>query len=209
MDVWSEIAATRRELADYLETLDDKAWSTDSLCAGWKVRDVAGHLLMPLETSMPKIMLKMASTGFNFDRANDKLSRDTAATHSTGDLVSGLRANAEKRFKVPGAPVEMPLADAVIHSSDIRRPLGAPPVVPGNRAEAVLDFLVHGRNRGFVDRGRLDGLRFEASDIDWSSGNEGLLVRGPSEALIMAISGRAAALDDLEGEGVAVLRSRG
>ena len=31
MDVWGEITASRLELADYLETLDDKAWGTQSL----------------------------------------------------------------------------------------------------------------------------------------------------------------------------------
>ena len=208
MDVWEEIAATRRETADYLETLDDAAWETQSLCAGWKVKDVAGHMVMPLTVGTPRIMLKMATTGFNFDRANDKLSRELAAKKSPTELAAMLRANAENKFKPPGGTPEMPLTDAVVHSLDIRRPLNAPPFVPGNRAEAVLNFLAHGRNRAFVAKNRLDGLRFEATDIDWNSGTEGKLVRGPAESLILAMSGRNDALDDLEGDGVEVLRSR-
>lgn len=209
MDVWAEIAATRRETADYLETLDDQAWETSSLCEGWKVKDVAAHLVMPLTVSIPKLMLKMAGNGFSFDKANDKMSRQIASTTPRAELIAALRARADKRFKPPGGTPEMPLADAVIHSSDIRRPLNAPALLPGNRAEAVLNFLAHGKNSGFVAKNRLAELRFEATDLDWNSGNEGQLVRGPAEALIMAMSGRNAALDDLEGDGVEVLRSRG
>lgn len=208
MDVWGEIAATRRETADYLETLDDDAWEKASLCAGWKVKDVAAHMVMPLTVSMPKVMLKMVGTGFSFDKANDRISREIAEKSSPPELIDTLRAKADSRFKPPGGSPEMPLADAVIHSLDIRRPLNAPPFVPGNRAEAVLDFLAHGKNRGFVEKNRLQGLRFEATDIDWNSGTDGQLVRGPAESLILAMSGRNAALDDLEGDGVELLRSR-
>jgi hypothetical protein len=46
-----------------------------------------------------------------------------------------------------------------------------------------------------------------ATDQDWSWGSGADLV-GPSEALAMALAGRAAALDDLSGGGVDVLRGR-
>jgi hypothetical protein len=197
MDVWEEIAATRRETADYLATLDDDAWNTPSLCKGWKVKDVAAHMVMPLTVSTPKLLLKMAGTGFDFDKANDKMSREIAANTPSADIVATLR----------GTP-EMPLADAVIHSLDIRRPLNAPPLLPGNRAEAVLNFLMRGK-RGFVEKKRLEGLRFEATDIDWNSGTDGKLVRGPAASLILVLSGRNDALDDLKGDGVEMLRARG
>ncbi|WP_405135926.1 hypothetical protein [Nocardia sp. NBC_01388] len=60
----------------------------------------------------------------------------------------------------------------------------------------------------FVRPGRfLKGLRWEATDADWSRGT-GPVVRGPGEALVVAMAGRAAALDDLEGDGVPELRRR-
>ena len=89
----------------------------------------------------------------------------------------------------------------------LRRRPGAPAHLPGNRPEAILNFMVHSE-AGFVARHRLSGLRFEATDIDWNSGNDGKLVRGPAESLIMVMSGRHSALDDLDGDGVEVLRSR-
>ncbi len=207
MDVWAEVASARRELADYLETLDESAWNEQSLCAKWKVRDVVGHLNMPLTTPVPKIALAVATNGFNFDKANDKLSRKISASSSPADMVAVLRAKADKRIKPPGAGPEAPLTDITVHTSDIRRPLGAPPLVPGNRAEAILDFLTKTKAQGFVGKGWREGLRFEATDVEWSYG-EGAVVRGPAEALILALSGRRVALDDLEGDGVEVLRSR-
>jgi uncharacterized protein (TIGR03083 family) len=207
MDTRGHLAEERRALADFLDTLDDEAWNTPSLCEGWTVKDVVGHLTMPFNVSLPKLIVKMAGAGFNFDKANDKLSRQRGATIAPRDLAANLRANAEHPFTPPGAGPEAPLSDTVIHGGDIRRPLHAPHVVAEERARIVLGMLTSGKARGFVGKGRLDGLRFEATDVDWTSGT-GALVRGPAEALIMAISGRAAAFADLDGDGVAVLRSR-
>jgi hypothetical protein len=58
-----------------------------------------------------------------------------------------------------------------------------------------------------VPRGRLDGLALAATDQDWTWGT-GTEVRGPSEAVAMAVSGRVVALEDLSGPGVQALRSR-
>jgi hypothetical protein len=44
-------------------------------------------------------------------------------------------------------------------------------------------------------------------DADWRHGT-GPEVSGPAIALVMAMTGRKAALDDLTGDGVAVLRER-
>ena len=90
----------------------------------------------------------------------------------------------------------------------LRRPKDAPAFVPGNRPEAVLNFMVHSQ-AGYVARNRIKGVRFEATDLEWNSGTEGMLVRGTADALMRAMSGRPAALDELEGDGVEVLRNRG
>ena len=88
----------------------------------------------------------------------------------------------------------------------LRRRKDAPAFLPGNRPEAVLNFMVHSQ-AGYVARNRIEGVRFEATDIDWSSGTDGKLVRGTADALIRAMSGRPAALDELEGDGVEALRA--
>ncbi|MET0954878.1 MAG: maleylpyruvate isomerase N-terminal domain-containing protein, partial [Cryobacterium sp.] len=41
---WSgHLAATVSTVADLLATLTPEQWESQSLCAGWRVRDVAGH----------------------------------------------------------------------------------------------------------------------------------------------------------------------
>jgi hypothetical protein len=54
---------------------------------------------------------------------------------------------------------------------------------------------------------RAAGLALRATDIDWAVGS-GPEVSGPALSLIMAITGRAAALDGLSGDGVATLKGR-
>ena len=89
----------------------------------------------------------------------------------------------------------------------LRRPRGAPAFLPGNRPEAILNFMVHS-HAGYVARNRIEGVRFEATDIDWNSDTDGALVRGTADALVKAMSRRTGALDELEGDGVEVLRGR-
>ena len=48
---------------------------------------------------------------------------------------------------------------------------------------------------------RAAGLRLVATDAEWSHG-EGAEVRGPLVSLLMAVSGRGEALDDLTGPGL-------
>ena len=63
--------------------------------------------------------------------------------------------------------------------------------------------------KGFVPKGRVAGLAYRATDLDWSGGpGDGAVLEGPAEALLLAICGRAVALADLTGDGVEVLRTR-
>jgi hypothetical protein len=70
-----------------------------------------------------------------------------------------------------------------------------------------LTFLTGRSARGVVASGTLDGLRFEADDVDWTHGN-GPIVSGAAEALLLAITGRRAALGLLSGDGVSTLSAR-
>ena len=54
---------------------------------------------------------------------------------------------------------------------------------------------------------RIRGLRLQATDVDWAHGR-GPEVTGPGEALLMAMSGRPAALADLSGPGLGTLAER-
>ena len=71
----------------------------------------------------------------------------------------------------------------------------------------MLDFLCGGKARGFVSPAVTKGLRFEATDLDWSTG-DGPVVSGAGEAIMLAVTGRRVALPDLTGPGAATLSPR-
>lgn len=206
MDIWAEIADERRSLADLLSGLTDEQLSTPSLCGDWSVREVFGHLVMPLDVSTAKFLLAMVTCRGNFDRANSRVAREQAR-RPVGDLVALLREKAEARFTPPGSGPEAPLTDLLVHSLDICWPLGLTRVIPEERLVTSLTFLTATPARGFVPKGKRDGLRFEAKDIDWAQGS-GSLVSGDAESLLLAITGRATALGRLEGDGASTLRRR-
>ena len=64
-----------------------------------------------------------------------------------------------------------------------------------------------GSNLVIGSKKRVAGLKLNATDADWTHG-DGPEVSGPMISLLMAMTGRKAAIDDLKGEGVETLRSR-
>jgi len=78
---------------------------------------------------------------------------------------------------------------------------------PGSAYRKSLTFVSCTPARGIVAQGTLNGLRFEANDIDWAHGS-GPTVSGNAEALLLAITGRSIAFGLLSGDGVSTLRAR-
>lgn len=192
METFAEIADERRRLADLLSGLIPEQLAARSLCEEWSVHDVAGHLIMPLEVSTSRFMMTMLACRGNFDRANVRLTRQQAR-RPIDEIIEVLRQKAETRFTPPGAGPKAPLTDLLVHGLDIRWPLRLTRDVPEERLQKSLTFLTSTPARGLVPRGALDGLRFEADDIDWAQGS-GPAVSGGAEALLLAITGRTTAL---------------
>ena len=126
---------------------------------------------------------------------------------SPREVVDALRATAEGRFAVPGAPPEAPLSHLVAHLGDVYRPLGVPWRCGSRSAEVVLDQLTGPRARRSLPAGLLVGLALSATDADWGLG-AGAPVVGSASALITTLAGRSTALDELSGAGTALLRER-
>ncbi|TFV92461.1 maleylpyruvate isomerase family mycothiol-dependent enzyme [Blastococcus sp. CT_GayMR20] len=206
VDTFAEIADERRGLAALLSGLTGEQQATQSLCREWSVHDVVAHLVVPLEVGIPKFVLAMVACRGNFDRANVRLTREQAR-RPFGELTEVLRRKADSRFTPPGAGPEAPLTDLLVHGLDIRWPLGLPRDIPQERLHTSLTYLTAAPAGGVVPKGTLDGLRWEASDIDWSHGS-GPTVRGDAEALLLAITGRTVALRHLSGDGLSTLRGR-
>jgi uncharacterized protein (TIGR03083 family) len=197
--------AQRGRLIAVLGELDDAGWSSPSLCAGWRVRDVVVHLLMPYRLSVPGFLPRMARSGFRFDAMADRWAR--GSTDSDGEVLQGLRDTAHARFRVPGAPARAPLSHLVIHAEDVYRPLGVDSAIDPRAATIVLDQLTSPRSRRSLRPDVLDGLAATASDTGWRHG-AGPEVVGSAAALISTIAGRPAAADELTGSGAPLVRRR-
>ena len=205
MDTWELVDAERKDTVALLEGLEPQQWETASLCEGWKVRDVAGHISSPANWKVLSFMGDLVKGGFNFNKATE---RDGVrrGQQSTKDIVDEFRGTIGKRRKPPGAKPVTVLNDMVVHGQDIRRPLGITRQVPEERVRACLDY-VKGMNFVFGAKDRIAGLRLVATDMDWTH-SEGPEVRGTGEALLMILNGRGDALKDVEGPGKETLAAR-
>ncbi|MGH8970589.1 MAG: maleylpyruvate isomerase family mycothiol-dependent enzyme [Actinomycetes bacterium] len=121
------------------------------------------------------------------------------------DTLAEFRRNLTATSHPPG-PIVTWLGETVVHREDIRRPLGIAHTYPGDAVTRLADFY-KGSNLLIGSKRRIAGVRLRATDAEWSSG-EGPEVAGPLLSLVLAMTGRKAALDDLSGEGLATLRSR-
>ena len=195
----------RRQLVAVLEGLDEAGWQTPSLCAGWTVRHLVIHLLMPYELSKTSFLLGMVRRRLSFDRVADDWS--TRDRRSAPELVEAVRRMAGAKFDVPGSPVEAPLSHLVIHSEDVYRPLGVRRTPVPRSLDTTLDQLVSPRARGMLAPELRAGVTLVATDTGWRSG-DGPEASGPAGSLISVLAGRTAALADLSGPGAELLRSR-
>jgi uncharacterized protein (TIGR03083 family) len=197
-------AAQRRDLADWLLQLDEASLNTPSLCSGWTVKAVAGHLAAAVTTGIPGFLVKSVRHG-GFHRATDADAR-SFATRPTADIAATLRSHADRRVSNPGVGAAGPLTDVLVHTGDMRLPLGLPHDPQPERTKEALTFLTSGKAFGFVRRGTLDGLAVSADDSDFSAGT-GDALHGRGVDLMMALCGRTAVLDRLTGPGVERLRA--
>ncbi len=202
--LWDLIHDERRALAQDLEGLTDAQWATPSLCEGWTVREVLAHMTATNETSMGGFFVKLARHGFSFQKMTRR-DIDERTTGSPADALARFKASIPKTTAPPGPPVTW-LGEAIVHGEDVRRPLGIKRDYPIARLERVLDSYKRS-NLLIGTKSRIKGLTLKATDAGYVTGS-GPEVRGTLLDLVLAGTGRKAALENLEGEGVATLTSR-
>jgi uncharacterized protein (TIGR03083 family) len=203
-DPWPLIHGERTALADDLEKIQDTDWQTPSLCAEWSVRDVFGHIIATAKMTQIKFFVGLARSGFKFNAMTARnVSRETAGTPA--EELASFRSLIGATTHPPG-PVEAMVGEAIIHSEDIRRPLGIKRDYPMEAVIRVGDFY---KNSNLIvgAKSRITGLQLAASDAEWSTGS-GPAVHGPMLSLLLAMTGRSAAVQDLSGDGIETLRSR-
>jgi uncharacterized protein (TIGR03083 family) len=206
VDVHAAVADERRRVADLIDVLSPAQLDVPSLCGDWTVKQVAGHLLAAIGGSPAPLLPIVVKSRFNLHKVNSRLAVLTAERPGH-ELAAALRAHADNPFKPPIVGYAGQLTDLQVHGQDMRRPLGLPHGLLTDRLEVSLNFLTGGRAVGFTPKRRIAGLRLVATDLAWSWGT-GAELEGPAEALMMALTGRGVALDELDGPGVAILGSR-
>jgi uncharacterized protein (TIGR03083 family) len=204
---WQVITEQRLGLARLLEGLSDDEWEQPSLCAGWRVRDVAAHVAMA-----PQIpgLGSMLADGIRARGSFHRLNHDIAVRHAarpTCDIVAELRTYADSRRLPVVTNYRNILLDVLVHAQDIAIPLGRDYVMPPEAARAGAD-RVWTMGWPFWARRRLRGLRLVATDIDWSAG-AGVELRVPIGMLLLLLTGRTrTALPQLSGPGVKAVTER-
>jgi uncharacterized protein (TIGR03083 family) len=201
-DLMDMARAERADLAAYLATLTPQQWDAPTLCSRWSVKDVVAHVISYEELGVLGLVKRFAK-GWVV-RANE-VGVDEFAALNPQQLLEFLGNHLQPQGLTAGFGGMIALVDGTIHHQDIRRALGQPRAVPADRLVRVLG-LVPGNPRLGAGR-RIRGLRLRATDVDWAHGS-GPEVTGPGEALLMAMSGRAAALADLDGPGLPTLAAR-
>ncbi|MEU7406153.1 maleylpyruvate isomerase family mycothiol-dependent enzyme [Streptomyces sp. NPDC044948] len=198
------IRAERAALAADLADLTDEQWATPSLCAGLTVREVLAHLTAGASLNTVSWLAGVVRCRFDFDKqVAVRLAEQLGAT--SGETLDRFRAVVPSTTKPPLPAIAM-LGEVIVHGEDIRRPLGIRRDRPIGVVTRVAEYY-RGSDLVVVAKGRIGGLRLVADDGPFATG-AGPLVSGGTLALVMAMTGRATYCDDLEGDGVELLRGR-
>jgi uncharacterized protein (TIGR03083 family) len=194
--------AERADLAAFLATLTPQQWDTPSLCTGWSVKDVVAHVISYEELGTLGLIKRFAKG--RIVRANEVGVKEFASL-SPQEMLDFLGNHLTPRGLTAGFGGMIALVDCTVHHQDIRRALGEPRTIPADRLVRVLG-LVPGNPRLGAGR-RIRGLHLRATDVGWEHGS-GAEVSGSGEALLMAMTGRPAALAELTGPGLPTLAER-
>jgi uncharacterized protein (TIGR03083 family) len=180
---WQVVTEQRLAMAELLAGLSEEDWEQPSLCAGWRVRDVA-------------------KARGNYAQWNTVASR-RRATRTPDQLVQDFRTTAESRsVPWPANPANV-MWDILVHAQDIAIPLGIDfPTPPDAGAAAATRIWELRWPFWFGAKRRLGSFTLTATDADWTIGT-GPDITGPISAILLLLTGRTqAATPLLTGDGV-------
>lgn len=191
-------------------SLTDDEWQADSLCSGWRVADVYGHLTSSATVGLGPALASIVRHR-SVDRAECVDAVELASSCSQSALLDRLEG-AQGHLIGPARafPARMIWLDLVIHELDVRWPLGRLAGFDPAVAVDALDLLLRTPNPFVPARKHTKGLVLVATDADWqrSRGAGAEEVEGPASALLLAAAGRPAGLATMSGEGVRTLARR-
>ncbi|WP_104138936.1 maleylpyruvate isomerase family mycothiol-dependent enzyme [Cryobacterium sp. Y62] len=188
------LATTLTASANLLAGLTAEQWESSSLCKGWRVRDVAGHIVWRVGSSNRELVSTATRAYFghfiNPNRAIDVLSR-AAAEATPAELVAQIRQIAASKAAGYGRHGITELTEAVVHGLDLAHPLGLTlPVAPTvSGAVALRQSLIAPTAIKAILRVRT----LVATDADWCVGR-GPELLGTAEAHLLFLFGRPGGL---------------
>ncbi len=200
---WDAVGVMRLSVADFLQTLASEEWEKPSLCAGWRIRDVAGHLSLVSTITTWEMIAASPRAGFDPNRVNTLLARRYGSAEPT-TIIGRIRDHAGDRGTARALDTRNPLFDLIVHSQDIALPLGREFAVPVEYSRAGLD-RVWQMGWPFRAQRRLGHLALSATDTTWSVGT-GPQVSGTALTLLLLLTGRSTiAAPRLHGPGTSAL----
>ena len=210
-DLLGLIRAERQAFLALLETLTPEEWATPSLCAAWRVQDVAAHLAQAPAAGPGEAFVGFVRAGFRPNRANADAARRWSR-RGTAAILERLRHNLDVDAKPLVVPRIAALADAVVHGLDVRRPLGRPAEVSPESFRLLADWMVGlgwpaTMMIGGSVRRRIAGLRLLVPAADWSYGS-GPAVEAAPDTVLLLLNGRPVDPAELTGPGATLLASR-
>lgn len=206
-EVWQHVDRQRTRVYELIADLSPTEWTRPSLCTGWTVKDVVGHLTMPglgVGRLLPFMLRHPGSTNHMIKH----VSIDLANRWSPEDLLERLWPQVGLHRHFPGLTGTEMLIDIIGHGFDIALPLGrdldADPEAVAISADRVLGYGGRGNARVFRSL-PLQGFRLVATDHAWHHG-EGPEVTGAMADLFLLLTGRTARVSALGGQGAPDLR---
>jgi uncharacterized protein (TIGR03083 family) len=143
----------RTSLRDYVAGLDAEVWDRDSLCSGWRIRDVVAHLAGNCADVVAGNLTNAGSLEYNKRQVDERLDRKPdellAEWDEAGAKVESLyegfpeevwNAELPPPLGSVGRGVLRQLEDLWVHAQDIRIPLDGV-AVPGPGTLATLEVL--------------------------------------------------------------------
>jgi uncharacterized protein (TIGR03083 family) len=200
--VWPLVHAERAALIEDLARLDDRQWEQPSLCEGWTVHDVVAHLVHSARTTRLGFIAELVRVRFDFDLQNTRgMERERGRTPR--ETLERFRQVA-LRTSTPPAPLDSRLVEEIVHGEDIRRPLGISRSYPQEAVVRALRLQTRTPESMGGAKGLVGRVELRAVDAGVSIG-EGPEARGTALALLLAVTGRQVALEELDGPGAAGL----
>lgn len=202
--VWDTIHAERFRLIEVLAGVEDERWQEMTWCSEWTVSQAVAHLSAAADTRTVAWIRSIVLAGFRSAVHNARLVKKYLG-ETPAETLNTFRAVAGQRVSPTNHHAAM-LGEIIVHGQDITRPLDLDLVPDPAGVQEVARFFA---SRDFTvgSKSLTKGLSLRADDDSFAVG-DGPLVRGAQLDLVMAMAGRAQALERLEGDGVPVLRRR-